>query len=75
MRNLYVKLTCTLFMLCCVLSVSATDFVGGRYELKAKGSLNKGANGYTPSSDITVYASESGINIFGLFGKNMEVTG
>lgn len=75
MRNLYVKLTCTLFMLCCVLSVSASDFVGGRYELKAKGSLNKGANGYMPSSDITIYAGENGINIFGLFGKNMEVTG
>ncbi len=76
MRNLYVKLTCTLFMLCCVLSVSASAFVGGgRYELKAKGSLNNGANGYTPSSDITIYAGENGINIFGLFGKNMEVTG
>lgn len=77
MRNLYFKLTCTLFMLCCVLTASAITVsdLEGRYALTAKASLNKGENGYKPSSDITVYASESGINIFGLFGKNMEVTG
>lgn len=77
MRNLYFKLTCTLFMLCCVLTASAitASDLEGRYELTAKGSLNNGANGYTPSSDITIYVSESGVNIFGLFGKNMEVTG
>jgi len=77
MRNLYFKLTCTLFMLCCVLTASAitASDLDGRYTLTAKGSLNNGENGYTPSSDITIRSTESGVNIFGLFGANMEVTG